>query len=61
MLTGIGNLIRIIGNLPPTYWGVLILFASMYMAVHGAKIEEVYYFAGVGSTLTGISHFTPKE
>lgn len=42
-----------VGNLPNTFWGFLILFSSMYIAVkHNMAVG--YYFAGVGSTLLGI-------
>lgn len=49
------DLIDAIGKLPNTFWGITILFASMYMSVkYNADIG--YYFAGVGSTLLGINH-----
>lgn len=49
------NLVKTIGNLPNTFWGILILGASMYIAVkYDTNIG--YYFAGVGSTLLGIQH-----
>jgi uncharacterized membrane protein len=42
-----------IGNLPHAFWGVLITFSSMFIAVH-YNMAIGYYFAGVGSTLLGI-------
>lgn len=57
------NIIRAVGNLPITFWGILVLFASMWIAVHYNK-ETGYYFAGVGSTLCGINHLVrpnPQE
>jgi len=51
------NVIKAIGSLPNTFWGILVLFSSMWIAVHyNANIG--YYFAGVGSTLLGINHLT---
>lgn len=45
--------IKTIGELPNTFWGIVILFSSMYIAVkYNSSIG--YYFAGVGSTLVGI-------
>lgn len=49
------KLIDAIGNLPNTFWGILVLFSSMYIAVH-YNGDIGYYFAGVGSTLLGINH-----
>jgi hypothetical protein len=46
-----------IGNLPHAFWGVLILFSSMIIAVH-YNMAIGYYFAGVGSTLLGIKGIT---
>lgn len=60
MLTGLGNLIRVIGGLSNTFWGILILSSSMYIAVHHDK-QVGYYFAGIGSTLIGINHPPRKE
>lgn len=60
MLTGLGNLIRVIGGLSNTFWGILILCFSMYIAVHH-DTQIGYYFAGIGSTLIGINHPTRKE
>jgi hypothetical protein len=51
----LSNLIKTIGNLPNTFWGILILGASMYIAVK-YNSDIGYYFAGVGSTLLGIQH-----
>jgi len=49
--------IKTIGDLPNTFWGILILFASMFIAVkYNSSIG--YYFAGVGSTLVGIKQAT---
>lgn len=39
--------------MPNTFWGILILFSSMYIAVK-FNSSIGYYFAGVGSTLVGI-------
>lgn len=49
------NLIREIGGLPNTFWGIIVLFSSMYIAVHYNR-DVGFYFAGVGSTLLGINH-----
>lgn len=49
------SIIKAIGNLPNTFWGILVLFSSMYIAVH-YNSDIGYYFAGVGSTLLGIQH-----
>lgn len=51
------SIIKAIGNLPNTFWGILVLFSSMYLAVH-YNMAIGYYFAGVGSTLLGITHPT---
>lgn len=48
-------IVRAIGNLPNTFWGILILGSSMYIAVK-FNLNIGYYFAGIGSTLTGINH-----
>jgi hypothetical protein len=50
------NLLKAVANLPTTFWGVIVLFASMWIAVHFNKDVGIY-FAGVGSTLLGITHF----
>lgn len=60
MLTGIGNLIKSIAALPNTFWGILILISSMFIAVHHNQ-QIGYYFAGIGSTLIGINHPPTKE
>lgn len=49
------DLIREIGGLPNTFWGIIVLFSAMYIAVH-YNADIGYYFAGVGSTLLGINH-----
>lgn len=49
------NFIKAVSELPNTFWGVCILFSSMWIAVH-YNAEIGYYFAGVGSTLCGIAH-----
>lgn len=56
MLTGLTNLVRAVGGLPNTFWGILVLFSSMYIAVK-YNSDIGYYFAGVGSTLLGIQHY----
>lgn len=53
------NLVKSIGNLPNTFWGICILGASMYIAVK-YNSDIGYYFAGVGSTLLGITHTTQQ-
>lgn len=55
MFKGLIDLIKVIGNLPNTFWGITILYSSMYMAVK-YNSDIGYYFAGVGSTLLGINH-----
>jgi hypothetical protein len=55
MLTGISNFIKVVAGFPLTFWGICILLASMYIAVHYNQ-QIGYYFAGIGSTLTGITH-----
>lgn len=53
------DLVKVIGGLPNTFWGIIVLFASMYIAVkYNSNIG--YYFAGVGSTLLGINHLQPN-
>ena len=59
MLTGLSNFVKIVAGLPNTFWGIIILIASMHMAVHDNQ-QVGYYFAGIGSTLIGITH-TPKK
>lgn len=59
MGTAIVNIIKAIGNLPNTFWGILVLFASMWIAVH-YNSNVGYYFAGVGSTLLGINHLNQE-
>jgi hypothetical protein len=54
------NLIKAIGNLPNTFWGIIILLLSMRIAVH-YNAEIGYYFAGVGSTLCGIAHVQSNQ
>lgn len=54
MLDAIAKIFEIIASITNTTWGILILLASMWIAVHYSK-EVGYYFAGVGSTLAGIS------
>jgi hypothetical protein len=54
------NLIKQIGDLPNTFWGICILGASMYIAVK-YNSDIGYYFAGVGSTLLGITHTTASQ
>ena len=54
------NFIKAIGNLPNTFWGILVLFSSMYIAIH-YNADIGYYFAGVGSTLLGITHVPPNN
>ncbi len=54
-MSGFVSVIKAIGNLPNTFWGITILYSSMYMSVH-FNAEIGYYFAGVGSTLLGINH-----
>jgi hypothetical protein len=54
MLDGLAKIFQIIGNISNTTWGILILICSMYIAVkYNSNIG--YYFAGIGSTLAGIS------
>jgi len=53
------SIIKAIGNLPLTFWGILVLFTSMYLAAK-YNLQLGYYFAGVGSTLCGISHMQPS-
>ena len=48
------TLVEAINEVNPTIWGILILLLSMLMGWHG-KTELCYYFAGVGSTLAGIT------
>jgi hypothetical protein len=50
------DLLKAIANLPSTFWGIVVLFMSMNIAVHYNKDIGIY-FAGVGSTLLGITHF----
>lgn len=57
MGTAIVNIIKAVGGLPNTFWGIIVLFSSMYIAVH-YNSNIGYYFAGVGSTLLGINHLT---
>jgi hypothetical protein len=53
------SIIKAIGALPNTFWGIIVLFASMWIAVkYNSNIG--YYFAGVGSTLLGINHVLPS-
>jgi hypothetical protein len=54
------NFIKAIADLPNTFWGVCILFSSMWIAVH-YNAEIGYYFAGVGSTLCGITHLQNRS
>lgn len=49
------KIIQAIGNLPNTFWGIIVLLLSMRIATHYSA-DIGYYFAGVGSTLCGISH-----
>lgn len=49
------NLLKAIGDLPSTFWGIIILLLSMRIATH-YNADIGYYFAGVGSTLCGINH-----
>lgn len=51
----VNDFIKTIGALPNTFWGMTILYSSMYMSVH-YNVDIGYYFAGVGSTLLGINH-----
>jgi hypothetical protein len=51
------KLINALGTLPNTFWGILVLFASMKIAVK-YNSDIGFYFAGVGSTLLGIKHDT---
>jgi hypothetical protein len=60
MFTGISNFVRVVAGLPNTFWGILILASSMYIAVHHDQ-QVGYYFAGIGSTLIGINHPPKKE
>lgn len=53
-LKSLASFIEIIANLPMTFWGILVLFISIHVAIHNSK-EIGYYFAGVGSTLLGIN------
>jgi TM2 domain-containing membrane protein YozV len=53
------SFVKAIGDLPNTFWGIVILFCSMYLAVK-YNLEIGYYFAGVGSTLVGINHLQPQ-
>ena len=60
MLTGFSNFVKVIATLPNTFWGIIILLLSMYLAViHDQQIG--YYFAGIGSTLIGINQPPKKE
>jgi hypothetical protein len=52
--------IREIGNMPNTFWGIIVLLLSMRIATH-YNAEIGYYFAGVGSTLCGITHLQNKS
>lgn len=54
------ELLKEIGNLPNTFWGIIVLLLSMRIATH-YNAEIGYYFAGVGSTLCGISHLQSKN
>jgi len=54
------SIIKAIGNLPNTFWGILVLFSAMYIAVK-YNSDIGYYFAGVGSTLLGINHLQPNS
>lgn len=51
---GLVTIIEAIGNLPNTFWGILVLFTAMHIAV-AYNSDIGYYFAGVGSTLLGIA------
>jgi hypothetical protein len=53
------ELIKAIANLPPTFWGIIVLLLSMRIATH-YNADIGYYFAGVGSTLCGINHLQNK-
>lgn len=53
-------LIKTIAELPNTFWGMLILLLSMRIAIH-YNAEIGYYFAGVGSTLCGITHLQNRS
>lgn len=53
-MKGLIALIEAVEKIPNTFWGITILYSSMYMSVkYNAEIG--YYFAGVGSTLLGIT------
>jgi hypothetical protein len=54
------DFVKTIGEMPNTFWGILILGASMYIAVK-YNSDIGYYFAGVGSTLLGINHVQPQN
>lgn len=50
----ISNFFTALGEIPSTFWGVVILILSMYIACK-YNSDIGYYFAGVGSTLCGIN------
>lgn len=54
------ELLKEIGNMPNTFWGIIVLLLSMRIATH-YNAEIGYYFAGVGSTLCGITHLQNKS
>lgn len=47
------NIVDNLNKVTNTFWGISVLFVSMWMAVKGFH-EIAYYFAGIGSTLLGI-------
>jgi hypothetical protein len=55
MFTGIARLLTSIGSLPKMFWGMTLLYSSMYIAVkYNASIG--YYFAGVATMMLGLNH-----
>lgn len=53
LLTSLRDFLNGITN---TTWGLIIIFWSMHIMVMGNHDPVGYYFAGIGSTLLGISH-----
>lgn len=60
LFKGVVAVLNAIGELPMTFWGVVVLFSSMWIAVHFNK-ESGYYFAGIGSTLLGINPINARN
>lgn len=49
---GLRDLVNGITN---TIWGLVVIFWALYLLSHRVDPSVAYYFAGVGSTLLGIS------